>query len=129
MDTASGFKALTDGQLLKQHKITLKIGDVKNKNENLVVERAVQELESELLCDDPLGGPVSPLALVVATANLSACIWSHGLSAREVWTQQNQFTNHQIPLQDQAFILCQHEQCLVNHPHSEKSKSIFCHNH
>ena len=122
-DPAPGFKALSDDPLLKQHRITLEIGDAKNKNKNPVAERAVQEVECELLRDDQLGGPVSPLTLAVATANLNASIRSRGLSAREMWTQRDQFTNHQIPLQDQVIILRQHEQRLANHPHNEKSKA------
>ena len=122
-DPAPGFKALRDDQLLKHHRITLEIGDAKNRNKNPVAERAVQEVESELLRHDPLGGPVNHVQLAVVTANLNARLRSRGLSAREMWTQRDQFTNQQIPLQDQDIILRQHTQRLSNHPHSEKSKT------
>lgn len=38
-------------------------------------------------------------------------------------TQRDQFTDHQIPLQNQDIILRQQQQRLANHPHSEKSKA------
>ena len=58
-----GFKVLTDDQLLTHHRITLEIGNAKNSNKNPVAERAVQEVESELLRHHPLGGPVSLVTL------------------------------------------------------------------
>ena len=63
------------------------------------------------------------MTLAVVTANLNARLRPRGLSAREMWTQRDQFSNQQIPLQDQDIILRQHAQRLTNHPHSEKSKT------
>ena len=122
-DPAPGFKAITEDQQLKHHRITLDLGHPKNRNKNPVAERAVQEFENELLRHDPLGGPVSLLTLAVATANLNARIRSRGLSSREMWTQRDQFSNHQIPLHDQSIIVKQHEQRVTNHTHSEKAKA------
>ena len=122
-DPAPGFKALTDDQLLKHHRITIDLGHAKNQNKNPVAERAVQELENELLRHDPLGGPVSLLTLAVVTANLNTRIRSRGLSSREMWTQRDQFSNHQIPLHDQDIIVQQNEQRIANHTHSEKAKA------
>jgi len=127
-DPTSGFKALTEDLLLKQHRITIEIGNAKNRNKNPVAERAVQEVENELLRHDPPGGPVSPVTLSVATATLNACICSCGLSAREMWTQQDQFSNQQIPLHDQNLIVQQHEQRIANHHHSEKAKAPIAKN-
>ncbi|KAL9978907.1 hypothetical protein ACROYT_G016491 [Oculina patagonica] len=127
-DPASGFKALTEDLLLKHHRITIEIGNAKNRNKNPVAERAVQEVENELLRHDPLGGPVSPVTLSVATATLNARIRSRGLSAREMWTQRDQFSNQQIPLHDQNLIVQQHEQRIANHHHSEKAKAPIAKN-
>ncbi|XP_078384150.1 LOW QUALITY PROTEIN: uncharacterized protein LOC144666624 [Oculina patagonica] len=122
-DPAPAFRALVSDQLLLQHKISLEIGRVKNQNKNPVAEKAIQELEHELLRLQPEGGPVSPRTLSVATANLNSRIRSRGLSAREMWTQRHQFTNSQIPLTNHALIREQHLQRLENHPHSETSKA------
>jgi hypothetical protein len=49
IDPAPGFKALADDKLLHQQRITLEIGRTKNANKNPVAEKAIQELEGELL--------------------------------------------------------------------------------
>ena len=87
--------------ILSQHRISLELGRAKNVNKNLVAEKAVQELEHQILRLDPLGGPVSHLSLAIATANLNAHIRSNGLSAREMLTQRDQFSNSQLLFQDQ----------------------------
>ena len=122
-DPAPAFKALFKDELLTHHNIKLELGHAKNTNKNPVAERAIQELEDELLRQDPSGAAVSSRLLAVATATLNARIRSRGLSAREMWTQRDQFTNTQIPVADQTLILQQHEDRLKNHPHSEKSKA------
>ena len=85
-DPALGFKALVNDPLLKKHRITIELGLAKNPKKNVIAERAVQELETELLRQEPLGGAVSPLTLAVATSTLNSCIRSRGLSSREMWT-------------------------------------------
>ena len=120
---APGFKALTEYQELKHHRITLDLGHPKNRNKNPVTERAVQEFENELRRHDPLGAPLPLLTLAVATANLNARIRSRGLSSREMWTQRDQFSNNQIPRHDQSITVTQHEQRITNHTHSEKAKA------
>ena len=119
-DPAPGFKALVDDPLLKKHRITVELGQAKNPNKN---PRAVQELETELLRQEPLGGAVCPLNLAVATSALNSRIRSRGLSSREMWTQRDQFSNQQLPLADDHLIALQHEQRLSKHPHSESSKA------
>ena len=60
-DPAPGFKALFNDPLLKQHRITIELGHAKNPNKNPIAKRAFQELETELLRQEPLGGAVPPL--------------------------------------------------------------------
>ena len=122
-DPAPGFKALVNDKSLHQHRITLELGHAKNPNKNPVAERAIQELEFELLRQEPLGGAVSSLTLAVATAALNSRIRSRGLSSREMWTQRDQFSNAQIPLGDNNLIATQHEQRRANHQYSERSKA------
>ena len=73
-DPAPGFTALVDDKLLRYHRIAIEIGRVKNKN--LVTEKAIRELEDELLRKDPLGGAVTTLTLTVANVQLNARIRS-----------------------------------------------------
>ena len=65
-DPAPSFKALVNDPLLKKHRITIELGRAKTPDKNPAAERAVQELERELLRQEPLGGAVSPLILAVA---------------------------------------------------------------
>jgi hypothetical protein len=122
-DPAPGFKALVNDELLHRHRINVEVGRVKNINKNPVAEKAVRELEDELLRQDPSGGFVSPLSLSIATSSLNSRIRSQGLSARELWTQRDQFTNDQLPISDWDVIRKQHNQRSLNHPHSEKAKT------
>ncbi|KAL2103187.1 hypothetical protein ACEWY4_000055 [Coilia grayii] len=122
-DPAPAFKALATDSLLAQHRISLELGRAKNPNKNPVAEKAVQELGEELLRQQPRGGPISPRLLAVATAYLNSRLRSRGLSAREMWTQRDQFTCTQLPLADEELIRLQHEKRAKNHAHSEHSKA------
>jgi hypothetical protein len=122
VDPAPGFQALSQDELLKRHNVSLEIGRTKNLNKNPVAERAIQELEHELLCQDPGGRSLTPLTLAISVARLNTRIRARGLSSREMWTQRDQFSNIQIPLSDRSIIEEQHSQRLSNHRHSETSK-------
>ena len=60
--------------------------------------------------------------LSIATAHLNSRIRNQGLSSRELWTQRDQFTLKQLPIDDRRVIQTQHENRLSNHQHSMKSK-------
>lgn len=114
-DPVPGFNSLTEEQQLKYHRITIDLGHAKNCNKNPVA----REFESKLLRRYPLGGPMSLLTLVVVTANLNGQICSCGLSPREMWTQWNQFSNHQIPLHNQSIII-KAERTMYCQPHPQQ---------
>jgi hypothetical protein len=122
-DPAPGFIALVSDELLKRHRICIEVGRVKNINKNPVAERAVQELENELLRQEPGGGPASSLTLSIAVARMNSRIRSRGLSPREMITQRDQFTNIQIPVCDRQLIIEQHQARVQNHPYSAKAKA------
>ena len=87
VDPAPGFMALRNDETLKSFRLSLEIGRVKNPNKNPVVEKAILELEEELLKQEPTGGAVSQLGLVIAVSRLNPRIRYSGLSARELWTK------------------------------------------
>ena len=122
-DSAPGFAALRNDQQLRDLRLTLELGRVKNPNKNPVAERAIRELEDEIVRRDPAGGKISALTLSLATARLNSRLRSRGLSAREMWTQRDQFTHSQIPVLDSDLIKAQNAQRLANHPYSERSKT------
>ena len=102
VDPAPGFQALLDDKTLRKYQISLEIGRKKNINKNPVAERAVQEVEYELLQQDPTGGFVSPVTLSIALSRLNSRLRSRGLSAREMWSQRDQYTNSQISVSDRC---------------------------
>ena len=123
VDSAPGLVSLVNDPMLEKHGITLEVGNVKNVNKNPVAERAIQELGLECLHIYPEGGPLSKVTLALATARMNSRIRQVGLSARELWTQRDQLTCEQLPIQDQKIILQQHTARAQNHPFSAKSKA------
>ena len=122
VDPAPGLTCLRDDPILKENGIALDVGREKNPNKNPVAERAVQELEQELLKLQPEKGPVSQVTLSLATAAMNSRIRREGLSSRELWTQRDQFTGQQFPIDDQAIISHQSSARLRNHLPSAISK-------
>ena len=123
VDPAPGFTSLKTDPLLAEHGIMLDIGRSKNTNKNPVAERAVQELEYELVKQNPRGGSITDALLATATSQLNSRLRYSGLSAREMLFQRDQFSNHQIPVCDVSNIATQHNNRKSNHAHSEKAKA------
>ena len=123
VDPAPCFISLRDDEVLRSYGIFLEIGRIKNINKNPVAEKAIGELENEILRQEPGGGPVSELGLSTAVARLNSRIRHTGLSARELWTQRNQFTHDQLPLSDHSVILSKHALRDQNHDSSARSKA------
>ena len=65
----------------------------------------------------------TPLGLAITISRLNSRLRRDGVSAHELWTQRNQFTQEQLPLEDREIILNQHQTRQRNHPYSEKSKT------
>ena len=125
VDPAPGFVSLKNFNALQHLGISVEVGRIKNTNKNPVAERAVLELEEELLRQEPGGGPVTELSLAIATARLNSRLRSQGLSSRELWTQRNQFSNEQIPINDLQHILAKQKARQANHPFSEAAKGGY----
>ena len=92
-------------------------------NKNPIAERAIQELEDEILRQGPTCRAVMSLTLSLAVARMNTRIRYRGISSREMWTQLDQFTNSQLPFNDQKLTIQQHDQKVANHSLSEKSKT------
>ena len=122
-DPAPGFAALVSDTLLNKYRLTIELGRVNNINKNPVAKKAIRELEGEILHQQPSGGAITQVLLSIATANINARVRNRGMSARELWTQRDQFTNKQLPLNDYRIIREQHELRNANHEQSQQSKS------
>ena len=122
-DAAPGFRALLRDPMLQHHKLEVELGRAKNVNKNPVGEKAIRELEDELLRQNGTGGIITPVVLATATARLNSRIRSRGFSSREMLHQRDQFVNSQLPINDQQLIMSQYKQKLSNHAYSEKAKA------
>ena len=71
-DPAPGFSALTDDDILRSHNLVIECGRTKNPNKNPIGEKAVQEIEEELLKESPHSGPISAVTLSLATGRLNS---------------------------------------------------------
>ena len=114
---------MSSNDSLKHLNVTIEVGRVKNKNKNPVAEKAVRELEEELIRQEPGGRPVSEVGLAIATACLNSRLRFSGLSSRELWTQRNQFTHEQLPLSDSQFILAKHDCVFLTIPSARSPRT------
>ena len=123
VDPGPGLVALVDDPVLKSHDIILDVGRIKNPNKNPIAERAIEELGDAILKITPEGGPISQVTLALATTAVNSKIRRDGLSSRELWTQRDQITGNQLPVEDQQIILSQDKSRKSNHLPSAKSKA------
>ena len=112
-DPAPGFVKLAQDPVLLEHRISLETGRTKNINKNPVAEKAIQELQDEILRQDPDQKTLNQASLAVIVARLNSRIRNQGLSSRELWTQRDQFTHQQLPLDDQKLIQDQYHRRLA----------------
>jgi hypothetical protein len=99
-DNAPGFQRLEKYPFLLKHNISIELGRVKNKNKNAIADRAVQELEEEIAKVDTSSCPVTNTTVIIASSNLNAKLRTRGLLSREKLYQHDQFSHHQIPVED-----------------------------
>ena len=123
VDHAKGFEALKNDKVLLNLGITLDFGRVKNKNQNSCVDKAIQELEKEIIRLAPEGGMISLGTLAIAISNLNHRVRSNGLCAKEVLVKRDMFTNEQLSLDDRQIQDFKYDKRIKNHPSSELSKS------
>ena len=123
VDNASGFQSLREDRSLASHGITLDFGRVKNVNKNPVPEKGNQELEIELLRQDPSGAPVSALQLDKAVCSLNSRIRKQGLSAKEILFCRDQLTCKQLDIDDKQLCALHESIHGQNHFSSAKSKA------
>jgi hypothetical protein len=109
-------------QPLKDKGILIELGRFKNPNKNPVADKAIQELEDELIRIDPTGAPIDSVQLTTAVTNLNTRIRLHGLSAYELMFQRNQFTASQLDCNDKKVIAAQHKARISNQPSSHHSQ-------
>ena len=77
--------------------------------------QSVQELEEIIQHHKHCNKTINGLTLTVITSRLNNKIRSNGLSAREILTQRDQFSNGHLPLNDKDLIFDKHAKSLKAH--------------
>lgn len=104
VDPDPGIVTLKNDLILVAHGSCLIIGKAKKPNKNPIAERAIVKLGVEYLRISSDGGPTTPVNLALATSNINSQTWSDGLTARKVWTQRDQITCRQLPIEYRQII-------------------------
>ena len=100
-DQAPGFKSikLKDTELIKLG-IKLELGHAKNKNAVALIDRKIQELESEMKKLSIVHSEVSIKLLVKATAIVNEKIRNQGFSSREIMFCRDQSSHENLQIKD-----------------------------
>ena len=100
VDCHSSFKALKDDKLLQNLGIVIQLGDEKNVNKNGVAEKAIQELENEILKVNPKNMLLDEILLSKATFNLNSKIRFTKRSSKELLFKRDQTTGDALEIKD-----------------------------
>ena len=123
-DNAPGFVALkksNDKDMAKLN-IVLELSDPINKNGVAIVDKAIQELEKEIMKISPEGSQISSSDLARATMALNSRIRNRNLSSHEILFSREQYTGDNIKLDDKDLAEEKKAKKQQNHRYSEKSK-------
>ena len=80
---------LVNDKVLKKLNIEIVPGDSKNVNKNPVAERAVREIEDEIIKIQPSDREITPSTLAQATMAVNNKIRYNGFTANELLTNTN----------------------------------------
>ena len=128
VDQAPGFVSLkksNDKDLAKLN-IVLDLSDPENKNGVAIVDKAIQELEKEIVKLSPEGKAITISELAQATLALNSRIRNRDLSSHEILFSREQNTGDNINLDDKSLAERKMEKKETNHKYSEKSKFDNC---
>ena len=128
VDNAPGFVSLkksADKDLAKLD-IQIELSDPANKNGLAIADKAIQELEKELVRLSPEGKAVSVTELAQSTLALNSRIRNRDLSSHEILFSREQHSGENIILDDKNLANKKMEQKTKNHKYSENSKFRGC---
>jgi len=100
VDPHLSFLSLREDKILKEHEISLEIGQEKNVNKNSVAERSIQELEEEVKKISPNSSAINDMELIKATHALNSKIRHTHRSARELLLKRDQYTEENFTIND-----------------------------
>ena len=102
VDKAPGLAKLANSSnsLLQDLNIHLVLSDDGNKNSNCCIDKAINELESELRKISPHGGKLNTADLALATMSLNNKIRKRGLTAAEIHFSRDSHDGSNLILDD-----------------------------
>ena len=124
VDNAPGFLSLVKckDKDLENLRINIDISDSKNKNGVAIVDKAIQELEKEIVAISPENKPLSSSDLAKCTISLNSRIRNRDLSSYEIMFSREQNTGENISLDDKSMGETKMKLKEKNHKYSEQSK-------
>ena len=124
VDCAPALRSLQNDPQLKALGIELDLGDEKNPNKNPVADKAIQELELELLKLGEMPSALSASTLVQAICNLNSRIRHNGLSAKEMFLGRDQVDGQHLQFSDRFLSMTQNKNHISNHLPSSFTKAF-----
>ena len=123
VDCAPALRSLQNDSELKRLGIEIDLGNEKNPNKNPVADKAIQELELEILKLNKTPSSISASSLVQAVCNLNARIRHNGLSAKEMFLGRDQVDGSRLCFTDNFLSMSQNQNRVSNHLPSATSKA------
>ena len=123
VDCAPALRSLQNCPHLKSLGIEISLGDEKNPNKNAVADKAIQELELEILKLGATPSAISASTLVQAICNLNSRIRHNGLSAKEMFLGRDQVNGQRLRFTDKFLSTSQNTNRQSNHVPSSISKA------
>ena len=122
-DNQTGFASLVNDKLLTKLNIEIILGDPKNINKNPVAERAIREIEDEIIKIQSADKEITPAVLAQATMTVNNKLRYLGYSSNELYTNTNHFTGEKLELSDSQLSDLQFENRSKSHVPSAMFKS------
>ena len=117
-DSASGFKALIKDPSLERLSIKIETTDPSNKNSIGTVDKAIRELEEEIVKVAPHSSSINQTILALALESLNTKIRNRGLSAHEILFSRENQSNKNLTLSDEKLL---DDQINIKAQNNEKS--------
>jgi hypothetical protein len=117
-DSATGFKSLTKDPSLEKLSIKIETTDPSNKNSIGTVDKAIRELEEEIVKAAPHSSAINQTILALALDSLNKKIRNRGLSAHEILFSRENQSNKNLTLSDDKLL---NDQKLIKASNNEKS--------
>ena len=121
-DPSLGFQSLCNNQPWLDKNISFELGRFKNPNKNPIADKAIQELEKEIIRIVPSEKPLNTTQLNNAVSSLNSRIRANGLSSYEIMFRRNQITGEIMNNSDDSLISAKLNSRVNNHLSSQTSQ-------